>query len=71
MITLEEKKRIRYELPHGSCNEIARLAGVSRIAVSQWFNTDRQSYVIEDVTLSLYGNYKKAHEKRMKSLGLR
>ena len=70
MLTIEERKKIRKLLFHGSCLMIAEKAGVSQKSVSYWFSGKSNSKKIEKATIDLYTESRKNTKQMLKKLEL-
>jgi transcriptional regulator with XRE-family HTH domain len=70
MITLEYRKRIREQLPHGSVKAIADAAGVRRNYVSIWFSGKTNSETIEKAVFDFYIKERKRTQEMLAKSGL-
>lgn len=70
MLTVEERRIIRSRLPQGSGKEIAEIANVSRISVSNWFAGKNNSEYIEDNVVKYAVKQEEKRKNRLRALGL-
>ena len=70
MLTIEERKKIRKLLFHGSCFIIAEKAGVTNVSVSRWFSGKTNSKKIENATIDLCVENKKSTKQMLKKMEL-
>lgn len=66
VLSKEQRTFIRRELEKGMINEIVELAGVSRVAVHNYFTMKTiNNEIIEDAILKVYGELKKRRDDRV------
>lgn len=64
MISLENRRIIRKNLPHGKLKEIGQLAGVNPVNISQWFKGVFNSERIEAAVTEIYHECQKEERRR-------
>jgi len=69
MLTTDERKKIQKMLYHGSSIIIAEKAGVSKIAVSKWFNGQTNSEIIENAVIDLFIESRLETERKLQIAG--
>lgn len=70
MITHENRKRIKEQLPHGSFSEIAKKSHLSQCTISFWFSGKSNSSKAENIILDYYIKYKKERDQKLMEAGL-
>lgn len=62
------RESIRKQLPHGSCIVIAKKAGVTTKAVSEYFAGKTNSQKVENAALAVLADLKKEKAKLLKAV---
>ena len=70
MLTYLERMDVKRQLPSGSTNQIARMAGVTPSYVSQWWACKANSKKVEDCVFMLLINSRKESEKKLREAGM-
>ena len=70
MIDYEDRRKIRRQLPMGSCLKISKMAGVSPSSVSRWFGGKRNIQRVENAVLKLLAKLNRERDRKMKAAGL-
>jgi DNA-binding transcriptional regulator YiaG len=71
MISEVDRRMIRRQLPLGSCMEIAKIAGVSKKTVSNWFSGKINSSIrVENAALQIFDEINKDRKRKLKAAGL-
>jgi len=70
MLSLEDRKKIREQLPHGAFTEIAKKSHFSQCTISFWFSGKSNSSKAENIILDYYIKYKNERDEKLKAAGL-